>query len=422
MNTHPSKPAMVAIMIEGNQPARHQHCTHRTLLARFFGGSLIAHPWMALALVLTSAAGVTSGCNGAAHQTRRTQSKAGGDDVVRAPVKVGAVKEFEAGLRALRVAGPEGVATAKARFEAALAIDSQLWEAWHNLGFLAVDVGDDATAAAAFSKSLGINSHNVSSRLARAEAQRRLGKIADAKADYQAVLADADDDVNLRRDAAARMASLLRDAGKFEEAVEGLRDVIRTSGASARIYTELGMIYLEQKRFDLASLVLAKAIELDAKEPAAYNALALLALRQGRGQEAFDRFDYAASLDPRYTDARYNKATVLLDAGDYTRAKVELEKILEKRTDDFGAQVALGVAERGLKNFPAAKSAWDNVVKRASTRSEARADALFNVALLKLDFLQDIVGGKADLERYLNEAPSGHNKRAAAEEKRKELK
>ncbi len=382
-----------------------------------------SNAWLvSLLLAATPVTLSLSGCGGTTGTTRRTQSKSDSDEVIRAPVKAGAVKEFEAGLRAMRVGGPEGVATAKSRFDAALAIDGKLWEAWHNLGFLAVEAGDDANAVAAFSKSLEINSHNVSSRLARAEAQRRLGKVGDAKADYQAVLADADDDATLRRDAAARMASLLRDAGKFEEAVEGLRDVIRTSGASARIYTELGMIYLEQKRFDLASLVLAKAIELDAKEPAAYNALALLALRQGRGQEAFDRFDYAASLDPRYTDARYNKATVLLDAGDYTRAKVELEKILEKRTDDFGAQVSLGVAERGLKNFPAAKTAWDNVVKRASTRSEARADAMFNLALLKIDFMQDLVGGKADLERYLSEAPSSHSKRAAAAEKRKELK
>jgi len=84
--------------------------------------------------------------------------------------------------------------------------------------------------------------------------------------------------------------------------------------------------------------------------------------------------------------------------------------------------VALGIAERGLKDFAAAKAAWENVVKRASARSETRADAMFNLALLKIDFLQDTVGGKADLERYINEAPSGHSKRAAAEEKRKELK
>ena len=41
--------------------------------------------------------------------------------------------------------------------------------------------------------------------------------------------------------------------------------------------------------------------------------------------------------------------------------------------------------------------------------------------MLKLDFLEDAAGGKADLERYLQEAPIGHAKRQIAEEKRKEL-
>jgi len=226
-------------------------------------------------------AAMATGCGGASPATRRTASKDKTSEV-RTPVKAGAVKEFEAGLRAQRLGGADSNAKAKAKFEAALAIDGTLWEAWHNIGYLAVDGGDDAAAVVAFGKALAINGDNTSSRLARAEAERRLGKVGDARADYQAVLANADDDDTLRRDAAARMASLLRDAGKFEEAIEGLRDVIRTSGASARIYTELGMIYIEQKRFELAALVLAKAVELDAKEPAAYNALALLALRQAK--------------------------------------------------------------------------------------------------------------------------------------------
>jgi hypothetical protein len=46
---------------------------------------------------------------------------------------------------------------------------------------------------------------------------------------------------------------------------------------------------------------------------------------------------------------------------------------------------------------------------------------MFDVAMLKLDFLEDPAGGKADLERYLQEAPIGHAKRQTAEEKRKEL-
>ncbi len=112
-------------------------------------------------------------------------------------------------------------------------------------------------------------------------------------------------------------------AATYDDAVEVLRDTLRVSGANARIYTELGLIYIAQKRTDMVALVLAKATELDEKDPAVYNALALLALA-GKAQEAFDRFDYATKLDPNYIDARFNKASVLLDAGDYTRAKSEL--------------------------------------------------------------------------------------------------
>ena len=155
--------------------------------------------------------------------------------------------------------------------------------------------------------------------------------------------------------------------------------------------------------------------------PAIYNALALLAQHQGKAQEAFERFDFAASLDANYIDARFNKASVLLDAGDYARAKAELAVIVEKRPDDYAAQVSLGVAQRGLKDFDGARKTWDHVVKEAPRRSSSRADAMFDRALLKIDFTNDAAGGKADLEQYLQEAPASHAKRQAAEEKRKEL-
>jgi Tfp pilus assembly protein PilF len=196
---------------------------------------------------------------------------------------------------------------------------------------------------------------------------------------------------------------------------------VRVSGTSAKIYTELGLTYIAQKRLELAQLVLAKAAELDAKDPAVYNAFAVLALRQGRAQEAFERFDQAVSLDPTYLDARFNKAAVLLDAGDYARAKVELTKIVEKRPDDYAAHVALGVAHRGLKDFAEAKKTWDRVIREAPRRSTPRADALFNVAVLAADYQSDEAAGKAALDRYLQEAPVSHAKHQAAEEKRKEL-
>ena len=83
--------------------------------------------------------------------------------------------------------------------------------------------------------------------------------------------------------------------------------------------------------------------------------------------------------------------------------------------------VALGVAHRGLKDFAEAKRTWDRVIKEAPRRSTPRADAMFDVAILQLDYMNDAAGGRTALERYLQEAPANHAKRQAAEEKRKEL-
>jgi tetratricopeptide (TPR) repeat protein len=357
---------------------------------------------------------------GTKHQDTVSTNKHGKEK--RDPVNPAAYKEFEAAMRAIRLGGPEASETARARLRAALKIDKSMWEAWFDLGAIAWKEGDDDEAVEDYTHALDINKGHTASLMARAEAYRRESKKKEARADYEQAAKNMEEDDPNKRDVAARLASLLRDAGEYDDAVEVLRDTVRTSGINAKIYTELGQIYLAQKRLELAQLVLAKAVQMDAKDPAIYNALAILAARQGKAQESFQLFDQAAALDPNFIDARFNKAAVLLDAGDYARAKTELAAIVEKRPDDYAAVVSLGVAQRGLKAFEEAKKAWERVVKEAPKKSGPRADAMWNLATLKLDFTEDAAGGKADLERYLQEAPSSHARRQDAENKCKEVK
>jgi tetratricopeptide (TPR) repeat protein len=336
-------------------------------------------------------------------------------------VKPAAMTQFEAGMRAIRLGGPDAYDTARPRLEKAIEIDGSIWEAHHNLGIIHGGSGDDDKAIESFSKALQINPSHTPTRLARAEAYRRSGRAKEARADYEATMRELAEDDPLRRDAAARLASQLRDAGAFDDAIAVLRDTLRVSGASSRVYTELALIYIAQKRLDMAALMLVKAKDEDQKDPAVYNAMAILALRQGKAQEAFQRFDYATDLDPTYLDARFNKASVLLDAGDHARAKTELQTIVERKPDDLAAQVALGVAHRGTKDYKQAQAIWEKVIKRGARRDPARADALFNMAILKADFLEDVPGAKKELERYLQDAPGNHPKRPDADAKRKEL-
>jgi tetratricopeptide (TPR) repeat protein len=340
----------------------------------------------------------------------------------RDPIKPGARQQFDGAMRVLRLGGPEADESARSRLKEALKEDPSIWEAWFNLGAIAWREGDDDEAIDDYGKALALQPKRSSILLGRAEAERRSGKKKEARGDYETAIKGMEDDDPGRRDASTRMASLLRDNGDFDDAVETLRDTVRVSGVSAKIYTELGQIYIAQKRLELAQLVLGKAAELDAKDPAIFNAKAILALKQGRAQEAFELFDQAVALDATYFDARFNKASVLLDAGDYARAKPELTAIVDKRPDDYAAVVALGVAHRGLKEFADAKSLWNRVIKDAPKRSNVRADAMWNVALLELDFTSEDAAGKADLERYLQEAPTGHAKRPDADNKCKEVK
>ena len=371
--------------------------------------------------VLAPALALLIACGGGTKHTDTVATAKHGKEK-RDPVKPAAHKEFEAAMRAIRLGGPEASDTARARLRAALKIDNTIWEAWFDLGAIAWKEGDDDEAVEDYSHALDINKGHTASLMARAEAYRREGKKKEARSDYETAAKNMDEDDPNKRDVAARLASLLRDAGEYDDAVEVLRDTVRTSGINAKIYTELGQIYLAQKRLELAQLVLAKAVQMDAKDPAIYNALAILAARQGKAQESFQLFDQAASLDPNYIDARFNKAAVLLDAGDYARAKTELAAIVEKRPDDYAAVVSLGVAQRGLKAYDEAKKVWERVVKEAPKKSGPRADAMWNLATLKLDFTEDAAGGKADLERYLQEAPSSHARRQDAENKCKEVK
>src|SRR5690606_18740907 len=132
-------------------------------------------------------------------------------------------------MRAMRLGGPDADETARARLKKALGIDSTIWEAWHDLGVIAWREGEDDEAIDDFGKALAHNPDHTPTLLARAEAYRRAGKKKEARADYQAAMKGMEDDDPNRRDAAARLASLLRDAGDYEEAVEVLRETVRVS-------------------------------------------------------------------------------------------------------------------------------------------------------------------------------------------------
>ena len=139
-----------------------------------------------------------------------------------------------------------------------------------------------------------MNQTHTPTLLARAEANRRAGHKKDARADYEAALKtmDEDDPNRQRRGRAPRLAAArhrrLRRCGRGparhrarrrartrRSTPSSARSTSRRSGSSSR------------------SSCSPRRSSSTRKDPAIYNALALLALRQGKAQEAFERFDQA---------------------------------------------------------------------------------------------------------------------------------
>src|ERR1700733_5498109 len=143
------------------------------------------------------------------------------------PIKPAAQRAFDRAMSAWRVGGPDANETTKARLKEALEADPTIWEAWHDLGVVAWREGDDDAAIDAFTHALAIQHDRVSTLLARAEAYRRKGSKKEARADYENALKHTEEDDPNRRDGAARLASLLRDDGDFDDAVDLLRQTVQ---------------------------------------------------------------------------------------------------------------------------------------------------------------------------------------------------
>jgi Tfp pilus assembly protein PilF len=377
-------------------------------LRTFLIGPLLA----VLGLVSVACGGGTSSHKSVSKPVASSK-KAGGRSA-----KTPALREFDAGLRALRLGGPEANERAGESFERAVAADPSMWEAWHDLGVVRSRVGDDRAAITAFTKALAGNPGYRAAILARAESHRRLRHISDARADYEQALKDEPDDLATR----LRLASLLREAGDTDGSVKVVREVLRRNAEGKELSdanVELGLIYLAANRQELAELVLSKAATADAKNPRVWNALALLSLKQGKDQEAFQRLDKATELDPTFRDARFNKASVLLDAGDYAQARSELLAALKGQGEgtDLDALVALGVADRGLGKHDDAKADWERVLKVVPMH----ADALYNLGVLEMDFLRDENRARELLGKYESAAADDHPRQTDAKSRLAEL-
>lgn len=337
------------------------------------------------------------------------------------PAKPEAVEALKDAARLVRL-GPGNLERALDRLKDAVELDPGLWEAWYDAGYIELSRHHTDEAIAALEKAHSIVPQHAPTVMALGEAYVKAGRPGDA-AKLLRGFVDKAPKAKEANQVRVQLANALRRAGQLDDATEQLRAVLRVEPRMQTALDALGMVYEARGQHELADLVLHKALDVDQTAKAAadvYNNLGLVALARRRDQEAFADFDQASRIDPSLTVARRNKAMVYLDCGDYARAADELQAVTRADPTDVDAWNALGVAERGAGKLDAAQRAYEKALAADPTGPGA-ADALYNLAVLNMDFRKDPQKARARLDEYLKLAGPKHPRRADAEARAREL-
>src|SRR5262249_36114434 len=96
-----------------------------------------------------------------------------------------------------------------------------------------------------------------------------------------------------------------------------------------RAHFRLGLIYLQQRRFDEARMHFTRALEINPGMTPAYNHLGTIAARQGRYPEAEALLRRAVQAEPRVGLNHYNLGYVLCRLGQMEEGRAEYRKAVD---------------------------------------------------------------------------------------------
>jgi tetratricopeptide (TPR) repeat protein len=179
------------------------------------------------------------------------------------------------------------------------------------------------------------------------------------------------------QEAAASAIDALR-AGRDDEAITKLNDVVTKLPTCSDCYYNLGLAYTHKQQWAEAETSLKKAVELKPTNPDPYNGLANV-------YNAQKRFDEALAMNQKATElagstpgagggnaeAVYNQGVVLFNAGKYADAKVQFENASKADPNNANAFYQLGMTNLNLGQISEAVSALETFMKLAPNDPKA---------------------------------------------------
>jgi tetratricopeptide (TPR) repeat protein len=167
-------------------------------------------------------------------------------------------------------------------------------------------------------------------------------------------------------------------AGRDDEAIQKLNDVIVKLPSCSDCYYNLGLAYTHKQDWPAAEAALQKSIELKPTNPDPYNGLANVYNAQKKFDQALAMNQKASELAATTggagggnAESIYNQGVVLFNAGKYAEAKVQFDAATKADPNNANAFYQLGMTSLNLGQIPDAVAALDTFVKLAPNDPKA---------------------------------------------------
>lgn len=205
----------------------------------------------------------------------------------------------------------------------------------------------------------------------------------------------------------------------FDQAELQLQSVLAVDSSNRLAYENLARLYYDRGRLKdksyllLANLVVTQATRVlkdEGLESAdLYNIQGLLYMERDNQVDALKAFKKAAELEPSHADANMNIAMISIRFRDYEQAEKSLQIALKdnRQKKNIETYLGLGVAQRGLRKYKEAESAF----KKAADLDSKDPRPLYNLGIL---YQEHIAAAQEEFSKKPYETAKGYFGKFAA--------
>lgn len=266
----------------------------------------------------------------------------------------------------------------------------------YNIGLAHEGIGDAAAARKAYLRATDLDPSLGRAWLNMGAMAEREGDNPRALQNYRAGLRNAESDPELF----AATIGVLRKLGRHDEAIREAKSAIKTNGNNVDAYNNLGLVYLDQGKLELAQFIYQRALSAipEADGNALIHAnLGRVYLAQGKVPLAEKKFQDALLKDNDLVVAMMFLGQLYTQNRNWDGTVAVLERARELEPDNAAIRVNLGIGYRGLGRLEESEASYRKALELDSGLSEVH----LNLALLYGDSEQEFEKAYAELDAYV---------------------